>query len=357
MAKPTINDVAQIAGVSKKTVSRVINQSPLLNEATRAKVQRVIAEIGYVPDPQARALALRRNPSAEGGALAAPAEPVAPPPAPRGVIVLAYDASAAPMLADVQQGASELLHGGDFTLAVCQLGAGPDDLEDDWRAFLERRRPAGVLLLPPLSEIKALGRICREAGCPHVCIGAASAEDQAHLVACDDRTAAATAVSHLVSLGHERIAMITGPDDSRLAQERELGFLDAMADHDLDRGPALIANGDNSFQSGVAAGLLLLEVSPQPTAILAGNDEMAAGVLHAAARKNIPVPAGLSIVGFEDTAIAARIWPPLTSVHVPWADMARFAARRLVEEGARDAAPESFAAGLVIRESVGPPPG
>jgi LacI family transcriptional regulator len=357
MAKPTINDVARLAGVSKKTVSRVINQSPLLNEATRAKVEQVIAEIGYAPDPQARALALRRNTgSAPAPAETAGTEPSAPISASanatspgRQLLARVYDASAAPLLADVQHGMLAALRSGDHALAVCAIDGEP---EAELRGFLDKHRPAGVVLLPPLSELKPLAGLCAEFGCKPVCLGAAPSNGPAELVASDDRTAAAQAVAYLVSLGHERIGMVTGPDDSRLAQQRELGYLDAMADHDLDRGPALIATGDHSFQSGHAAGHLLLEVSPRPTAIFAGNDEMAAGVLHAAAERGIRVPDGLSVMGFEDMPIAVRLIPPLATVRVPLADMTRAAALRLIAP--ETTTPERFAAELVTRASTGP---
>jgi LacI family transcriptional regulator len=359
MAKPTINDVARIAGVSKKTVSRVINQSPLLNEATRAKVEQVIAEIGYVPDPQARALALRRNVGEAGdtpplrGASALPADP---PRSDRKFVALIYDGTAAPSLADVQHGALAALEGSGYALTVHSIDVGSANSAAELRAFLEQQRPSGVLLPPPLSEVGALTALCREFGCDTVCIGAGPADDAAPVITSDDREAAAQAIGYLISLGHERIGMVTGPDESRVAQQRELGYLDAMADHDLDRGPALIATGDHSFQSGHSAGHLLLEVSPRPTAIFASNDEMAAGVVHAAAEKGIPVPGGLSVIGFEDTAIAARLCPQLTTVRVPLAAMAQVAARMLIGELGAGTPQSRFIPEFVARASTGPCP-
>lgn len=355
MAKPTINDVARLAGVSKKTVSRVINQSPLLNDATRAKVEQVIAELGYVPDPQARALALRRNAAADvglGDEVAADQATVVH--GDRNLVALVYDDTAAPLLSSVQRGMIEALRNTEFALVVRPLdGIG---IKAEFRDFLEQQRPSGVLLLPPLSESRALADICRELECHHVRIGANGLDDAAHLVASEDRAAAAAAINYLVSLGHQRIGFVTGPEDSRTAQERELGYLDAMADHDLDRGPALIATGDDSFQSGLAAGHLLLEVSPCPTAIFAGNDAMAAGVLHAAAQKGIAVPDALSVVGFEDAAIAAQLCPPLTSVRVPITEMARIAALKLVDRQAAEQQPSKFMPELIARNSAGPAP-
>ena len=335
MAKPTINDVARLAGVSKKTVSRVINRSPLLSDATREKVEKVIAEIGYVPDPQARALALRRN----------------------FLIALVYDDNSAFMLPAAQQGALEAIRGTEFALIVHPVFSNDDGFEGELRRFLEFQRPSGVILLSPLSEREDIVGLCRQLGCNHVCLGVDAPGDDVAMAASGDREATARAVGKLVSLGHERIGLVAGPEELRSARERELGYLDAMAEQGLDRGPSLIASGDNSFESGVAAGHLLLEVSPCPTAILACSDEMAAGVLHAAGERGITVPDALSVIGYGDTAIASRLWPPLTTVRVPIAEMASAAARRLVHPEMTEPLPARFQPVIVSRASVGPVPG
>jgi LacI family transcriptional regulator len=334
MAKPTINDVARLAGVSKKTVSRVINRSPLLSEATREKVEKVIAEIGYVPDPQARALALRRN----------------------FLIALVYDDSATLMLPAAQQGVLEAIRGTEYALIVHPVFSKEDGFEDELRRFLEFQRPSGVLLLPPLSEQEDVISLFRKLGCNHVRLGAETVDGSGAPIAPGDREATARAVGQLVSLGHERIGFVAGPDDLRSARERELGYLDAMADHGLDRGPSLIASGDNSFESGITAGRLLLEVSPRPTAIVACSDEMAAGVLHAAGERGIVVPDMLSVIGYGDSAVASLLWPPLTTVRVPIAEMASAAASSLVHPELAGPLPAQFQPVVVSRASVGRAP-
>ncbi|MCB2059288.1 MAG: LacI family DNA-binding transcriptional regulator [Novosphingobium sp.] len=335
MAKPTINDVARLAGVSKKTVSRVINHSPLLSQATREKVEKVIAELGYVPDPQARALALRRN----------------------FLIALAYDEAADFMLPPAQEGVLEAIRGTEFALTVHPASGSPSEVESELRRFLEAQRPFGVLLLPPLSERENIVDLCREMGCNYVRLGAEPTGQERDFPASGDRAATAKVVGELIAQGHERIGLVAGPEDLYSARERELGYLDAIADHDLDRGPSLIAPGDYSFESGLAAGRLLLEVSPRPTAILACSDEMAAGVLHAAGELGIAVPDKLSIVGYGDTAIAARLWPPLTTVRVPTAEMAKAAARSLVQPDLAELSPSGFLPVIVERSSVARAPG
>jgi LacI family transcriptional regulator len=271
------------------------------------------------------------------------------------LIALVYDNTAAPLLHEVQRGMTAAIAGSAFAVAVCAIETAQPVTE--LLAFLQAHDPAGVLLLPPLAEDPALLQLCDALGVSFMTFGADTAADAHRVIASDDRQAAAKAVAYLAALGHERIGMITGPEESRIAQQRELGYLDAMADHDLDRGPALIASGDHSFESGQAAALLLLEVSPRPTAIFAGSDEMAAGARQVAARKNIPVPQALSIIGFGDIAIAEQLSPPLTTVHIPLAEMALAATARLMNADGAASLPSRFTPDLVVRGSVGGLPG
>ncbi len=331
--QPTINDVARLSGVSKKTVSRVINRSPLLNETTREKVEAVIAEIGYVPNPQARGLALRRN----------------------FLIGLIHDNPNAQMVLNFQEGVLEAIRDTEFALVVRPVDRRSPRMLEDVRSFLEKQRLYGVLLLPPISENDELSALCRELGCNYVRMGSAKLDDEAHLVESNDRQAVAGAIAELVSMGHRRIGFVAGPEGFRSAHERALGFGDAVEAHGLDRGPELMAEGNYTFDSGLAAGNRLLDASPRPTAIFASNDEMAAGVLHAARARDIDVPGDLSIIGFDDTAIAAHIWPPLTTVRWPIVAMARAAAMKVIHPEAAHEQPSLFLSDLIRRASAAPP--
>lgn len=335
--KPTINDVARLSGVSKKTVSRVINSSPLLNDETRKRVLEVIGTLGYVPNPQARALALRTN----------------------FLIGLIHDNPNAQMVLNVQQGILEALQGTDFAMVVQPVDRGSSVLMDNIRHFLERQRPYGVVILPPLSENDAIARLCEEVGCRYVRMGSAQLDDPDHMVASNDREAVAEAVQYLFSQGHRLIGLIAGPHGFRSATERRKGFEDALAAAAIKLPRSLIAEGNYTFESGIAAAEKLLDLAPRPTAIFASNDEMAAGVVHAARERGISVPEQLSIVGFDDTPIAGHLWPPLTTVRWPIVSMARAAAHKLLtgagEGGAEVAEPSLFLSRLVKRASVGPP--
>jgi len=328
--QPTINDVARLSGVSKKTVSRVINRSPLLNDTTRSKVEAVI-----VPNPQARALALRRN----------------------FLIGLIHDNPNAQMILNFQEGVLDAIRNTEFALVVRPVDRKSPTLHDDIRAFIEQQRLYGVLLLPPLSESDELAALCRDLGCNYVRMGSAKLDDEAHLVESNDRHAVAKAINFLIELGHKRIGIVQGPQGFRSAHERELGYRDALEAHGLERGPELTARGQYTFESGRDAAAQLLQSSPRPTAIFASNDEMAAGALHAAREAGIDVPGELSILGFDDTPIAAHIWPPLTTVRWPIVDMARAAALKLIHPEAAAQQPSLFLSDLIRRASATAPKG
>jgi LacI family transcriptional regulator len=316
----------------------VFNRSPLLNEETRERVEKVIRELGYVPNPQARALALRRN----------------------FLVGLIHDNPNAQMVLNVQQGILEALAGTEFEMVVRPVDRNSAAMLDDVRTFLERQRLFGVVLLPPISENDALARLCDEVGCRYVRMGSAQLDDSAHMVASNDREAVREATDFLIQHGHKLIGLIEGPDGFRSARERRLGFEDALSAAGRSLPRSLIARGNYTFETGVTAAERLLDLSPRPTAIFASNDEMAAGVVFAARERGISVPEELSVIGFDDTPIAAHIWPPLTTVRWPIVSMARSAARKLVGDmvGGQAAGeqPSELPSTLVKRASVAPPP-
>lgn len=336
--KPTINDIARLSGVSKKTVSRVINRSPLLNDETRERVEAVIRETGYVPNPQARALALGRN----------------------FLIGLIHDNPNAQMILNMQQGILEALRDTDFELVVRPVDRGSATMLDDVRSFLTRQRLYGVVILPPISENNQLASLCDDIGCRYVRMGSAVLDDPEHMVASNDRDAVAEAIRYLIAQGHTRIGLVAGPHGFRSARERREGFELALSEAGIKLPRSLVADGHYTFESGIAAADSLLDLTPRPTAIFASNDEMAAGVLYAARERGLAVPDDLSIVGFDDTPIAARVWPPLTTVRWPIVAMGRSAALKLISGTIAHAGevmePSMFVSTLIRRGSVAPPP-
>ncbi len=337
--QPTINDVARIAGVSKKTVSRVINRSPLLNEDTRRRVETVIGELGYIPNPQARALALRRN----------------------FLIGLVHGNPNAQTVMNVQQGMLEALQDTEFEMVVRPVDRGSPTMLEDLRHFLERQRLFGVLLMPPISENDSVAELCDAIGCRYVRMGSAMLDEPENMVASNDREAVRNATDYLISEGHRRIGLIAGPHGFRSARERRLGFEEAMRAADIPLPRSMIAEGTYRFESGMVAAARLLDLVPRPTAIFSCNDEMAAGVIHAARQRGLDVPRDLSVIGFDDTPIAAHMWPPLTTVRWPIASMARSAALKLITgiaDNDHDGSvqePSMFLSTLIRRASVAPP--
>lgn len=335
--KPTINDVARLAGVSKKTVSQAINRSSLLNEDTRERVLAAIRDLGYVPNPQARALALGTN----------------------FLIGLIHDSPNAQTVLNAQQGILEALQGTDYAMVVRPVDRGSATLVDDVCWFLEHQRPHGAVILPPLSENDSIAALCVELGCRYVRMGSPRLDDAEHLVASSDRDAITDAVRFLVAEGHRRIGLVTGPQGRLLADDRRRAFEDALAGAGIALPPGFVAEGNYSFESGIAAAERLLGLSPRPTAIFASNDDMAAGVVHVAWRRSLHVPDQLSVIGFDDNPIAGHIWPPLTTIHWPIVAMARAAALKLMarpDGGGGGLDPSLFESRLVKRESVAAPP-
>lgn len=335
--KLTINDIARLAGVSKKTVSRVINQSPLLNAQTRERVEAIIRDTQYTPNPQARALALGRN----------------------FLIGLIYDNPNQQMILSMQRGILEALHGTEFELIVRPVDRGSARVMDDIRQFIVRQRLYGVVILPPLSENDRLAQLCDEEGCRYVRMGSAVLDDPEHMVVSNDRDAVAEAVRYLIAQGHRNIGLIAGPHGFRSSKERREGFELALSEAGLSLPRTLVADGQYTFESGVSASESLLDLSPRPTAIFASNDEMAAGVLYAARLRGIEVPDELSIIGFDDTPLTTRVWPPLTTVRWPIVAMGRAAALKVIGsaigEGRHVAEPSNFSSTLIRRGSVAPP--
>ncbi|MEY4722173.1 MAG: hypothetical protein RIQ46_1898 [Pseudomonadota bacterium] len=327
MAKTTINDVARLAGVSKKTVSFVVNGRDGIAADTRARVVEAIAALGFVPSLQGRAFA--------SGTTA--------------TIAVLHDPSAEDregFLVQAIVGAQRALADTGLALVVQQA-----DTAASLRGFLEGQRPRGVILLPPLSSRPVLSALCREMGTACQRLAPVADGDPALVISGNERQAASDAASYLVAMGHGRIGFIAGEETDATAHERERGFADALGDH-----AGLVAQGDGSFASGLAAARLLLELSPRPTAILAAGPAMAAGALAAAREAGLAVPQALSVMALGDVAHAGQLHPPLSAMRAPVAAMAEAAARRLLAPADSVPAEARFYAELVARDSSGPAP-
>ena len=333
----TITDIARLAGVSKKTVSRVINQEPYVNKATRERIEAIIAEHGYQPDPQARGLAFRRS----------------------FLVGLIHDNPNSQYVENVHLGILDALASRGYELVIRPCDRRSPTFLDDMRVFVERLRLFGVVLTPSVSEDERLAKLLESANCPYVRITCAAVDKPSRLVLTRDAHGAAAAARRLAELGHRRIAYISGPPLFRSAHERREGFIAGLAEYGLELAPELTVPGAYTYESGLARGRDLLARSDRPTAIFAGNDEMATGVYGAAHELGLRIPEDLSIVGFDDAPIATRMWPAMTSVRLPVREMGRAAAEQLFakpKDPTKTPTAAEFTPALIERQSTAPPP-
>lgn len=334
-ARLTISDIARLAGVSKKTVSRVINQEPYVGKDTRKRVETIIAEHGYEPDPQARGLASRRS----------------------YLVGLIYDNPNPQYIENIHLGILDALTRKGYELVIRPCDRRSPSFFKDIRTFVERLRLFGVVLPPSLSEDERLAILLESVGCPYVRIACAQLDKPARLVLTQDAHGAAAAARRLAELGHRRVAYISGPPLFRSSHERRAGFIAGLTEYGLELAPDLTVPGAYTYESGLARGRELLARPDPPTAIFAGNDEMASGVYAAAHERGIRIPQDLSIIGFDDAPIATRMWPAMTSVRLPVRDMGRVAAEKLFAKPKEAATAEAgeFTPSLIERQSTAPP--
>ena len=313
--KATITDVAKEAGVSMKTVSRVLNNEPNVAEKTRARVKAVASKLRYSPNLAARGLATSKS----------------------YLVALIYDNPSPNYISHIQRGAIEACREANYHLVVEPMSlAGTKSFDEKVqvvRSVLDRLPVDGVILTPPLSDDKAVLSVLNELGIKCVRV-APKNESSQPFVGMDDQTAAYQMTQYLLSMGHKRIAFVRGHIDHSGASLRQVGFTKAMAEAGVAVSEDLIAQGDFSFESGVAVARRLLEVSEaeRPTAIFASNDDMAAGVISVAGQLGIHVPNSLSVCGFDDTPLASIVWPALTTVRQPIYKMGFQAAKELVRK-------------------------
>jgi LacI family transcriptional regulator len=341
--RATIDDVARMAGVSIKTVSRVTNHEPNVRESTREKVEAAIAKLNYRPNLSARSLASLRS----------------------QFIVLvyddpgSYDNPSAGYFLRLQQGALRACRATNHELLIHPGPAKKYDLAAELQSLIERARPEGIILAAPLSNITSIVSAIAETETPFIQLSPGKESPNRYSVSTNDREISAEMTKYLASLGHKKIAFVAGNKNHKAVGNRLLGYQDGLRDSGLVFSDELVLSGDNSFASGEAAAHRLLGRKHRPTAIFAANDDMAAGVMRVAACMSINVPGELSVAGCDDISLASRMFPGLTTIRQPLAAMAERAALVLVEESGSKSplrGSEVFPASLRIRESTGPAP-
>jgi LacI family transcriptional regulator len=303
----TIHDVARHAGVSPMTVSRVINAETNVREITRARVAASVKALRYSPNQAARSLA-----SADAMHL--------------GIL---YSNPSAAYLSEFLLGSLQ-----QSSFSGCQLVIEQCEGMESEREAIQRLVKGGIdgVILPaPLCDSAQALEAVADAGIPAVLVASGRPAPGLCAVSINDFEAARAMTRHLLELGHRRIGFINGHPNQTASGQRFRGYIEGMTEAGLSVGTDQVAQGYFTYRSGLEAAEKLLTVW-NPTAIFASNDDMAAAAMAVAHRKGLDVPGDLAVAGFDDTPLAITVWPELTTVRQPIADMAREAVRMLVEQ-------------------------
>ncbi len=341
MANSTITDVARLAGVSIKTVSRVVNREPGVRDETRTRVEKAIAELDYSPNQSARDLASTRA----------------------HLICLVYDdpsdyrLPSAGYIIRLQAGVLRVCRSRGHELLIHPCSYRDPKAGDELKALIRRARPAGIVLAAPLSNERKIVRAVAGTGTPLVRLSPGLKKTQGHVVLTNDREFSAEMTRYLASLGHRRIAFVAGNRLHKAVGLRLTGYRDGLEQSDLPWSEKFVVQGDNSFESGLETGLQLLQRKRRPSAIFAANDDMAVGVMRAADQLGLRIPDDVSIAGCDDITLAEQVHPPLTTIRQPFSAMAEQAALMLVDDAGNDESqgqPVLVPGTLKIRASTGP---
>ncbi len=327
----TIRDVARAAGVSVATVSRVLNDNVRVKSETRVRVKQAATQLDYTPNEAARSLITSRT---------------------HALGVLLPDLYGE-FFSEVLRGVDLRARRDGLHLLVSSSHADSADLVGALRAM--RGRIEGLIVMAPdldtASLVKAAGP-----GFPLVLLDPGVRAVGVDSISIDNLGGAATAVTHLLDLGHRRIATIAGPTQNADARQRLDGWRKSLETRGITPDPAFVTRGDFTEPSGYAAVARVLALRPRPTAIFVANDYMAIGAMSALAQAGLRVPEDMAVVGFDDIAMARYLNPPLTSVNVDLLDLGARAVQRLID-GKNGVSSrrrhEVTPATLVIRRSCG----
>jgi LacI family transcriptional regulator len=329
-ASVTIQEVADLAQVSSKTVSRVINNEPLVRADTRRRVLEAIEQLNYRPNLNARGLASNRS-----------------------FLIGLFCDRPGDYLSEFQQGAIVRCRESYMHLMVETVDVRGPDIDKQMDALLGQLRLEGVILLPPLSDHPVVLNKLHEAATPIVRIAPKHSLSATPSIGIDDYAASRQVTAHLVGLGHRRIGFILGRPEHGATEQRYLGFVDEMRAHQIPVDSDLVQTGNFEFGDGLICAERMLRAAAPPTAIFASNDDMAAAVVSMARKFGLDLPGQLSVAGFDDAPIACMIWPELTTVRQPVAAMARIAADLIIRlEPRRNGWPDRIPRHLLDHELV-----
>jgi LacI family transcriptional regulator len=309
----TIQQVADLAEVATKTVSRVINDEPGVRADTRSRILKAIEQLDYRPNLNARGLAGDRS-----------------------FLIGLFCDKPGDYLSNFQAGAVERCRESGFHLMVEPWDSQSPDIGRQVKTLLRTLRLEGVILLPPLSDHPViLGRLA-DVSIPTVRIAPRNEPSSSSpSVGIDDYAAARRMTSHLVDLGHRRIGFILGRAGHAASEQRHRGFRDEMKARGVSIDPLLVQPGNFVFPDGLVCAEQMLRARHPPSAIFASNDDTAAAAISVARRLGLKLPEQLSVAGFDDAPVATMIWPQLTTIRQPVTAMARAATELIIEHSPR----------------------
>lgn len=328
----TIRDVAQRAGVSPITVSRVINNSGYVSEETRRRVRAAIEELNYVPNILARSLRSKRT----------------------HTLALVITDVTNPFWTTVARGVEDKAVENGFSVILCNTDEDPEK-EKSYIEVLLKKRVDGVVIAPVSSKGTILHTLAQH-GIPFVIIDRQVEGIDADLVIGDSVGGAYELTRHLIELGHRRIAIIAGPEHVSTAEDRLRGYLQALEESGIPVDEALIKRGKFDQEAGYELTKRLLELEEQPTALFAGNNFIAIGALLALQEEGVQVPDDMALVTFDEIPQLSAVYPFLTVAAQPAYEMGAIATELLLErlagerKGSREVVLEVE---LILRRSSG----
>ncbi len=336
---PTINDVAALAGVHKRTVTRVMNSSSKVKAATRAKVEQAIEVLNFSPNRQARGLAAKRS----------------------FLLGLVYDAPTL-FINDILKDTLGIIEDEGYELVVHACHYPSENVVKDVTRFVKRANLDGVIVLPPVADIADIGKELEKAGCPYVRVTSDVSDETSRLVVTDYLSAISDMTRHLVEFGHRDIGFISGPNTHLSSRKRHEAFVQALSTHGIELPAEMVVEGAYTFDSGLMAANQLLSRERRPTAIFAANDEMAFGVIKVANQLGLKIPADLSLVSFDGTPFSNFAVPTLSTIIRPTGLMAKLATQKMLAQfnsgsNATHISETMISPQFEARESTGPAPG
>ena len=330
----TIKDVSALAGVSIKTVSRVLNKERYVRDDTRIKVEQAVAALNFSPSLAARTLGGGRS----------------------FQIALIYDNHSPYYIHQIQEGVWARCRKAGVRMLAQPVDVASEMLAQEVGGLIDETHVDGIILSSPVTDAPAVLAELERRDIHFVRISPGTNHALTSSVFMDDVLAADDMTTHLINAGHRRIGFIIGHPNHMASDQRHFGYRKALDRAGIDYEPALVRPGEFDFASGMAAAQALIALPKPPTAIFASNDDMAAGVLAYAHSLGLDVPHDLSVAGFDDTQLASLVWPPLTTIRQPMRDLA-YTAASLLFEGDRSVIHRRLPHDLVERGSTARPRG